>query len=191
MCQNFLYNAIFHAFLKLVDQELAKNIQGQGCPYCGSKLDKADYPRIPFSVPVPFRDHYEKRCSFCCRECRKRTTSPSVRFFGRRRFPAPLFIFISILNSGANQRRRAQVKRHFGIVVSQSTWKRWRRWWRESFMTTSFWQQSEGLMQPTPEIMQGPFPRVILNLFQGEIKEKMCTLLQFLAPMTAGALRAV
>lgn len=41
-----------------------------------------------------------------------------------------------------NEHRLAQIKRHFGITVSESTWKRWRRWWRIAFNKTRFWKQA-------------------------------------------------
>lgn len=189
MSQNFLLNASFHLLLLQIDQELANNVRQGGCG-CGGRLDQADYPRSPFGLPPALRDHYQKRISLCCNDCRKRTTPPSVRFLGRRWFPAPLLLLISILNCGINARRLQQVKRHFGIVISESTWKRWRAWWHRSFMQTLFWQQSKGLI--ILEIKTADFmPRVLLSLFQGTLQEKLRSLLRFFAPMTSGALRAV
>jgi hypothetical protein len=114
-----------------------------------------------------------------------------MRFFGRRWFPAPLLVFISVLMHGMTQRRCEQLKRHFGITVSKSTLRRWQRWWRESFMATKFWQQAKGLFPPSNQMMGGPFPRVLLNEFKGMVSKKMILLLRFLSPLTAGVLRAV
>lgn len=192
MSQNFLFNANFHLLLTKIDQEFSKKIKQQGCPDCGGPLHQADYPRSPFGgLPALLRAYYDERFSFCCGDCRKRITPQSVRFFGRKWFPAPLLVLISVLMLGINQSRIAQVKRHFGITVSESTWRRWRRWWSASFMTTQFWKQTKGSFPPTDQIIQGPFPRVLLNGFRGEIKEKMHSLLKFLAPLPAGILRAV
>jgi hypothetical protein len=91
---------------------------------------------------------------------------------------------------GINERRLNQVKRHFDIVVSESTWKRWRRWFRESFKETLFWQQAKGFAIKAigaPKL----FPRALLDLFSGTIEEKLRLLLQFLSPLTGGILRAV
>jgi hypothetical protein len=191
MSQNFLFNASFHLLLIKVDQELAEHVQQQGCPYCRGWLHLANYPRSPLGMPPAFRNNYEERFSFCCDTCRKRTTPPSVRFFGRRWYPAPLFIFISALTFGANLRRLASVKQHFNIVVSGATWRRWREWWNKSFLNTSFWQQAKGQLPPMPAILQGPFPRKLLKVFQGGVKEKIIWSLQFLSPLTGGFLRAV
>ena len=191
MSQNFLLNASFHLLLNTIDQELADKTKRQGCLFCGCKLHLADYPRSPFGIAPAFRDSYESRISFCCGTCRKRTTPPSVRFFGRRWFPAPLLVFISALMHGVNQRRCDQLKRHFGITVSESTLRRWHWWWRELFMATKFWQQAKGSFLPSDKMICGPFPRVLLNEFKGLVSEKIILLLPFLSPLTAGVLRAV
>lgn len=190
MSQNFLFSATFHLVLSKIDQEFAKQIEEQGCSCCGNKLHKANYPRSPVGLPSQFRHYYDERLSFCCDTCRKRTTPQSVRFFGRHWFPAPLLIMISALRLGINERRLAQVKRYFGIAVSESTWKRWRRWWRESFQSTLFWQQGKGLA-PGAINTNKLFPRALLDLFHGILEEKLRLLLKFLSSLTGGDLRAV
>lgn len=190
MLHKFLFNASFHLFLISIDQELAKTVQDKGCPYCMGQLHQANYPRSPMGLPSPCRDYYDERISFCCDRCRKRITPQSVRFFGRRWFPAPLFILINVFMLGINELRILQIKRHFGVVVSESTWKRWRRWWRERFIKTEFWQQAKGLLV-SPLSTEKSFTRALLNRFSGKVEEKFFQLLRFLAPLTGGDLRAV
>jgi hypothetical protein len=190
MSQNFLFNTSFHLLLNKIDQEITDKDRQQGCFFCGNKLHKANYPRSPVGLPSQLRHHYNERLSLCCDTCRKRTTPRSVRFFGRRWLPAPLFMLISVLMLGINERRLQQVKQHFGITVSESTWKRWRRWWRDSFQKTLFWQQSKGLAPSAIETNKFP-PRALLDILQGSIEEKICRLLKFLSPLTGGVLRAV
>jgi hypothetical protein len=190
MSHKFLFNASFHLFLNKIDQEFLDKERKKGCCYCQGVLHQADYPRSPFGVPSAFRASYNERFSLCCSQCRKRVTPPSVRFFGRRWFPAPLLILISALMLGINERRLEQVRRHLGITVSESTWKRWRRWWREQFMQTPFWRQMKGLFPPAPDLA-GFFPRSLLDVFQGKLEEKIFQCLTLLAPITAGNLRAV
>jgi hypothetical protein len=189
MYQNLLFNASFHLFLTQIDREFAEEVKQAGCPDCGGTLHLADYPRSPVGVPPPVREHYERRLSFCCSRCRTRVTPPSVRFFGRRWYPAPVFIFISALRLGISDRRLAQIKKHIGITANETTWKRWRRWWREFFWVTPFWQQAKGLLPPHPKIIQGCFPRVLLNIFNGPLEEKMRLLLKFLSPLTTRVFR--
>jgi hypothetical protein len=189
MLLKFLFNASFHSLLIAIDQDFIEKTKEKGCS-CGGRLHQADYSRSPFGIPPSLRILYETRFSLCCDTCRKRITPQSVRFFGRRWYPAPLLILISALMLGINERRLNQVKRHFDIVVSESTWKRWRRWFRESFKETLFWQQAQGFAIKaigTPKL----FPRALLDLFSGSIEEKLRLLLQFLSPLTGGILRAV
>jgi hypothetical protein len=189
MLLKFLLNTSFHSLLISIDQELTEKIQKKGC-ICGGKLHRANYPRSPFGIPLAIRASYIERFSLCCDLCRKRITPQSVRFFGQRWYPAPLLVLISALIIGINERRLKQVKQHLGIVVSKSTWKRWRQWWRESFEATSFWQKMKGFALKAIETKK-LFPRALLILFQGTLEEKFRLLLQFLSPLTGGPLRAV
>lgn len=190
MSQNFLFNASFHLFLIQIDKEIATKTREQGCICCGGKLHVADYPRSPVGIPAELRQYYEKRLSLCCTTCRHRITPPSVRFFGRRWYPAPFHLLISVLMCGINERRLSQVRRHFGITVNESTWKRWRKWWNNAFEETAFWRKEKGLM-PHAGITDTPFPRALLNEFRGAPEEKMRFLLRFLSPLTGGILRAI
>lgn len=189
MLHKILLNATFHSLLISIDQELAETMQKNKCP-CGGILYQSHYPRSPLGVPPVFRSSYDKRFSYTCSHCYKRFTSASVRFFGRRWYPAPLFILISALMLGINERRLSQVKQHFGISVSERTWKRWRQWWRERFTRTPFWQQAKGFVLQGIQTKKS-FPRVLLSLFKGTFEEKMTFLLRFLSPLTRGLLRAV
>ena len=188
MSHKFLLSSTFHTLLIAIDREFAEATRKQGCS-CGGKLHQSNYPRSPFGLPFEFRSAYEERFSFCCSDCRKRTTSPSVRFFGRRWYPAPLLLLISALMMSVNEHRLAQIKRHFGITVSESTWKRWRRWWRIAFNKTRFWKQARGSIPESKKSVT--IVRRMLQAFKGLIDNKLILLLKFLAPITAGNLRAV
>jgi hypothetical protein len=188
MSHKFALNSTFHRLLVAIDFDLAETTRQNGCS-CGGALHLSNYPRSPLGLAAQFRSDYDIRFSFCCGDCRKRTTPPSVRFFGRRRYPAPLLLLISALMVSINDHRLTQIKRHFGISVTESTWKRWRRWWRDAFAQTRFWKKARGLI-PEPKKMHY-LPRRILNGFQGLLVKKIILLLQFLSPIIAGLLRAV
>jgi hypothetical protein len=188
MSHKFLLNSSFHAILIAIDRELAEVTRKNACT-CGGKLHQSNYPRSPFGIPAEFRRNYDERLSFCCADCRKRVTPPSVRFFGRRWYPSPLLVLVSVLMRGINDCRLKQIKRHFGITVSESTWKRWRRWWREAFVKIPFWKQAQGIIPPNNRFIS--MPRNLLYAFKGAIEEKIILLLKFLSPITASDLRAV
>lgn len=188
MSHKFLFKSSFHSFLITLDRELSETVRQKGCR-CGGTLHRSNYPRSPFGLLPEYRGSYEERFSFCCNDCRRRTTPPSVRYFGRRWYPAPLLILISALMLSINEYRLSQIKRHFGITVSESTWKRWRRWWREVFVDTAFWKRFGGLV-PEPK-KPVTMARRILSAFKGTLEDRMLSLLKFMSPITAGYLRAV
>lgn len=190
MSYKFLLKTSFHELLTEIDQDLAIKCQKAGCPHCGGQLHQAAYPRSPHGVFKDFREYYQSRFSFCCANCRKRTSPETVRFFGRYWHVAPVLILISALSLGINDRRLKQIKIHLGVTVSESTWKRWRKWWGSVFCTTPFWQQSKGLLSNFDE--EACFlPRDLLILFKESLDKKMVRLLKFLSPLTAGGVRAI
>ena len=189
MSHNFLFSSSFHAFLFTIDVEFINDDQKKGCCFCGGKLHRASYPRSPLGISPQQRHHYEKRLSLCCYTCRKRATPPSVRFFGRCRFPGAIFLFISLLTQSINQYRIEQLKRRLGVRISIRTWKRWRRWWCEQFIKSRFWLQAKGLIRTNASSLV--YPRFFLSLFSGVLQEKMILLLQFLSPVTSEFLHAI
>ena len=96
---SILSNARVWAFLKRVDEAEAEACREAGCPRCGGDLHSARYPRKPHGLAPELRDDV-RRFSFCCVDCRRRMTPPSVRFFGRRFRVAPLFLLVSALVLG-------------------------------------------------------------------------------------------
>jgi hypothetical protein len=207
MSHKFLLNSSFHKFLNAIDHDLSEEEHTKGCSRCGGSLHRADYPRSPVGVPREHREHYQTRYSHCCSQCRKRTTPQSIRFFGRRWFPAPLFILISALMYSGIHKCCRQLKRLFGISVSKRTCKRWKDWWESSFIATNFWKGVIGIIPI--DSLNGPFPQRLFSLCtftsgcsppQEEVQlqggytpfiRRLVWMLKFLAPLTAGVLRAV
>ena len=189
MYHNLLINPSFHALLRAIDDDLAKIARKESCSDCAGALHQANYSRSPLGLPASCREYYETRRSFCCGQCRKRFTTPSVRFFGRRRFPAPIIIMISFLKRSITVLTLNQVRRYFGVTVSKRTWKRWRRWWRDCFITTKFWKQAKGLFPI--QCLNDLYPGSFLLAYSGSFKDKLVAVLQFLAPLTAGTYHAV
>ncbi|MBP6951914.1 MAG: hypothetical protein KBD36_03195 [Alphaproteobacteria bacterium] len=163
MPHNFLFNAIFHKLLKAMDYDLSQEERAKGCPHCGGALHRADYLRSPIGIPKEHREYYEDRYSHCCYKCRKRATSPSLRFFGRRWYPGPLFIWISTLLHGGVNKCCEQTKRIFGIILSKKTVTRWKRWWREAFKKTQFWKWASEFIPC--ERLNGSFPNQLFSMY--------------------------
>lgn len=83
MSHFLLQDPRFFELLLRIDQELAQRSHAAGCA-CGGVLHCGNYPRKPRGCLIEVRFKFETRFSFCCNLCRKRTTSVSVRFLGRR-----------------------------------------------------------------------------------------------------------
>jgi hypothetical protein len=191
MCQTFLNDANFYALLLQIDQELAAPVQGGGCRYCGGKLHRADYPRKPRGVARRvLGEGYERRISFCCAEagCRCRMTPASVRFLGRRVYLGVIVVLSAVLSGGVTAKRARYLGEHLG--VGGRTLERWRRWWREGFVGTPFWQWARGYFSPPPRSER--LPASLLECFAAEgLAGQVIALLRFIAPLsTVGAIGA-
>ena len=104
----------FYALLLQIDEDLAEEVRKLMCPYCGGVLHRANFPRVLRGAPRGLAEVFAKRFSFCCgtEGCRlRRTTPPSVRFFGRRWFAAPVVVLVSALRHGATPRRLDAIQR--------------------------------------------------------------------------------
>ena len=181
MWHRFGRDANFQLVLVRLDPELAERCRLAGCPHCGGALHRADYPRFSLGVVLKgFRDRYATRISFCCANCRRRATPPSVRFFGRRWHAGWIVLLVSMLERGPSDRRCAKL-RHLGLTVGASTWQRWRRWWREDFVRTRLWASIRGAWVEVPEHVRWPRP-----LWSGDLHPvwSMRQLLYLLSPLT-------
>lgn len=128
------------------------------------------------------------RFSFCCadRDCRKRVTPPSLRFFGRHVYGGAVVVFASAMMSGVTPRRAATLHRLLG--VSRRTLMRWRKWWLETFPTTPTWKLLRGALR-TP-VDETQLPLSLLGAFQGEWAEQLMGLLRALLPLTTSSASA-
>lgn len=134
----------FFELLWLVDSDLADEVEAKGCPHCGGKLHRADFPRRPRGGPCGLDEKLSRRRSFCCsvEGCRRRVTPPSVRFMGRRQYWGVLVLLASTVSQGLSHQRVRRCKEVFG--VSRQTLRRWRHWWTETLPKSRFWQLVRG-----------------------------------------------
>ena len=182
VCHVDLQRSQFFLFLIRLDEELAAQAQCAGCS-CGGVLHRANYPRKPRGCPtLAIRDAFSSRLSFCCSRCRRRTTSVSVRFLGRRVYLGLVVVLCSARHAGQNT---AAARLCEALAVPLRTLQRWRRWWREDFMQTPLWQAMCARFMP-PVSAQG-LPGELLARFAGEATEALQRLLRFLAPITVRA----
>ena len=184
---NLPCDASFWRFLFSIDQDLASSVRQEGCP-CGGRLHSAKYPRKPRGADnLP--EEYGRRLSFCCERdgCRKRATTPSVRFLGRKVYLHAVVILVAAMRQGPSPRRVRELSQLFG--ADRRTIARWQVFWREHFPRTPFWKTERGRL--TPGVALGVLPASLLDVFlrADDSRDSWGRLLRFLAPITiTGAL---
>ena len=180
MCHALLQDIKFFELLLLIDQELARQVRATGCP-CGGPLHRANYPRKPRACLKAIRSSYETRFSFCCRVCRKRLTSASVRFLGRRVYLGLAVVLMSARRAGPTSclNRVAQ-----GLGLPVRTLLRWHHWWRDQFPKSRFWQANCGRFMPSLGVTV--LAASLLEHFSGTTELQLHRLLFFLSPITVG-----
>ena len=183
MCHDFLNDSRFYRYLFLIDQDIAADVQSDGCQYCGGVLHSACYPRKPHGIRSVLDATYRTRLSFCCATegCRRRTTPPSVRFLGRKVYPGIFIILVTALEQGLTPRRRKQLIEQLDLYPQ--TLSRWRKWWRVTFPASRCWQAERGNYAPPVEINH--MPGALLGRLRGnDLKHRLFLLLRLIAPLT-------
>lgn len=181
MCHALLQDSRFFRLLLHIDIELAAQARADGCQ-CGGVLHRANYPRKPRCCLGlnEVRADYEWRFSFCCNRCRKRTTSVSVRFLGRRVY---LGLAVVLMSAGRTEATSAVAKLGQIMEVPVRTIARWRSWWVEQFPLTPLWRAACARFMPPLALSQ--LPASLMERFVGTAAEPLMRLLIFLTPLTA------
>jgi hypothetical protein len=176
--------ATLWTFLSAIDQELAETAREQGCPCCGGRLHRANYPRKPRGSPDTLPDTYKTRLSFCCDrdQCRKRVTPRSVRFLGRKVYLGALVVLISAMRHGASSRRVRELTTLFG--ADRRTIARWQEYWREYFPQTHFWKIARASLTQVVDVATLPLPLLTAFLRHSLDCDGWGRLLRFLSPIT-------
>lgn len=131
-------------FFKQLDDEdarIAAEVKAGGCPECGGRLDRADYPRKPRGGELGADGEvFDRRRSLCCAAegCRRRRTPRSLVFLGRRVYVA---ITVVLAAWRATMTWRSPPRRTVG---------RWRGWF-SSLRESSWWLETKALLSPAAE----------------------------------------
>ena len=178
VCHALLQNPKFFTLLVQIDADLAAQMHAAGCS-CGGVLHRANYPRKPRACPKEVRADFESRLSFCCNLCRKRATSASVRFLGRR-------VYLGLIVVLAPQRRTTlsavAVQVIDALAIPERTIARWRHWWLQLFCLTPLWQAACARFMPPLQTLS--LPTSLIERFTGPAAEAALHLLAFLRPLS-------
>lgn len=152
MISKLLVDDRFYHVLANIDLDLAETARSAGCA-CSGVLHSARYPRKPRGLP---NDHQgdDRRASFCCATCRKRTTPASVRFLGRRVYLGAVVVLATALQQGPSPWRVRRLREVFD--VSMQTLARWRAWWAEAFAESTFWKAARAAFSPAVAASTAP-----------------------------------
>ena len=146
MNSKFLVDKRFYHVLARIDRDLAALAREGGCKRCEGVLHSARFPRKPRGTPADLGGDGEWRASFCCAACRKRATPPSVRYLGRRVYLGAVVVLAAAMQQGPAPWRASRLRELFG--VSLQTLARWRAWWQEAFVESSFWNAAKAAFSP-------------------------------------------
>ena len=179
-CQSHLADQQLHQLLEKVDADLAKEAGQKGCLYCHGKLHRADFDRKPRGGP-----QWERRYSFCCAEedCRRRRTPESVRFLGRRVYAGLVVVLITTMIDGLKPARVCRIRQ--ALQIDSRTLKRWRQWWLDSFVRSSFWRAARGRFMPL--VCERRLPLSLWSRFELGGRDRLLAVLEFLRPITTPA----
>jgi hypothetical protein len=171
--------------LARIDADLAETTRQAGCRVCGEVLHSARFPRKPRGCPAALPAEYDRRHSFCCaiEGCRKRRTSPSVRFLGRKVYLGAVVVLATALHHGSTRLRAARLRELFG--VDARTLARWRQWWRDTFAESPWWTAMRGRF--VPPVPTTALPDALVRRFAGDRWESLVALLRFVAPTTTAS----
>ena len=181
MCHVSTRNPNFYHLLLHIDQDLAEQTRAQRCR-CGGVLHSARYPRKPRGLPDETRSCFDFRYSFCCADCRCRTTPFSVRFLGRRVYAAAIMVVVSATRASAGT--AAAMRQLDTLGVPPSTIARWRHWWTTRFVSTPFWTLEQAMF--VPPVVTARLPASLLERFVSTpTAEPLLCLLRWLSPLTS------
>ena len=125
MLHGILVGAGEWALFTRIDASIAEAFREAG--RCGGRLHVADYARKPRGFGFSRGEGFT-RFSFCCGSegCRRRSTPPSVRYFGSRVYASGCFLVVSALSGGCSAAAAGKLHKRFGIA--RRTLRRWQ--WR-------------------------------------------------------------
>jgi hypothetical protein len=154
-------------------------------PYCGGPLHCAHYQRKPRGGPPDLCEAFEVRFSLCCGAagCRRRILPPSVRFWQRRVYFAPVVLLVSALRQGQNP--DITLERLKGLCgVWRSTVRRWLRYFKELFAHSVNYRRLSGHLMPP--IGADQLPRDLLARFFKTYGDPVIALFQCLKILALG-----
>lgn len=181
MSHDWIADTNFFLLLDHHDAQATRDAQADGCPMCGGRLDRADYPRKPRGGDIGIAgETLVKRRSLCCaREgCRRRLTPPSLVFLGRRLY---LAITVVVATWRATMRPPASAP----ASPPRRTLRRWLAWFACEAPRTRWGIAVRARLWPAlepTELLPGALVERLVR--SGDLSEALVTALHVLAPLS-------
>ena len=115
-----------------------------------------------------------------------------MRFFGRKVYVATVVVLMSAMRHGLSAQRVQALRERLGI--DRRTLERWRVWWLENFVQSSFWKAARARFMPP--VCEKTLPLSLCEAFaleQGneiERRDRLLNLLELLSALTTASLPA-
>ena len=103
-----------------------------------------------------------------------------MRFLGRRVYAGLVVVLVTVMIHGLKPGRVRRIRE--ALQVDSRTVKRWRQWWLESFVRSSFWKAARARFMPP--LCELTLPLSLWLSFEFGERLRLLAVLQFLKPIT-------
>ena len=106
-----------------------------------------------------------------------------MRFLGRRVYAGLVVVLITAMIHGLKPARVRRIRET--LQIDSRTLKRWRQWWLDNFVRSSFWKAARARFMPP--VCERTLPMSLWLSFELEERDRLLAVLQFLRPITTPA----
>lgn len=106
-----------------------------------------------------------------------------MRFLGRRVYAGLVVVLITVMIHGLKPARVRRIRE--ALQIDSRTLKRWRQWWLDNFVHSSFWKAARARFMPL--VCEETLPLSLWLSFELEERERLLAVLEFLKPITTPA----
>jgi hypothetical protein len=92
-------------------------------------------------------------------------------------------VLITVMIHGLKPARVRRIRE--ALQIDSRTLKRWRQWWLDSFVRSSFWKAARARF--TPPLCERMLPLSLWSRFEFEGHHRLLAVLEFLRPITTPA----
>ena len=106
-----------------------------------------------------------------------------MRFLGRRVYAGLVVVLITAMINGLKPARVRRIRET--LQIDSRTLKRWRQWWLDNFVRSSFWKAARARFMPP--VCEQTLPMSLWLSFELQERHRLLAVLQFLRPITTPA----